>query len=105
MTEGTANSAAKMTAPTNDLRPFANPMDTPDTAGRIRFHRAPEIDEARRPGDAVGLTRMAALKPFYSSLTRSMRAFSWSVATLDVMATGARLGRGVVSVGESAARA
>jgi decaprenylphospho-beta-D-ribofuranose 2-oxidase len=40
-----------------------------------------------------------------AALEENDRAFPYSVATLDVTATGARLGRGVVSVGDHAARA
>jgi decaprenylphospho-beta-D-ribofuranose 2-oxidase len=39
-----------------------------------------------------------------AALEESDRAFPYSVATLDVTATGARLGRGVVSVGDHATR-
>ena len=42
------------------------------------------------------------LETMLAVLEENDRAFSWSVATLDVMATGARLGRGVVSLGEPA---
>ncbi len=45
------------------------------------------------------------LEGMLAALEESDRAFSYSVATLDVMATGARLGRGVLAAGEHATRA
>ncbi|HTA20157.1 MAG TPA: FAD-binding oxidoreductase, partial [Polyangia bacterium] len=45
------------------------------------------------------------LEAMLAALEENDRAYSYSVATLDVMATGARLGRGVLSVGEHATRA
>lgn len=45
------------------------------------------------------------LESMLAALEENDRAFPYSVATLDVMAKGARLGRGVVSVGEHATRA
>jgi decaprenylphospho-beta-D-ribofuranose 2-oxidase len=44
------------------------------------------------------------LEAMLAALEENDRAYSYSVATLDVMATGARLGRGVLSVGEHATR-
>jgi decaprenylphospho-beta-D-ribofuranose 2-oxidase len=48
---------------------------------------------------------VADLDTMLAALEEGDRAFPYSVATLDVMATGARLGRGVVSLGEHATRA
>jgi decaprenylphospho-beta-D-ribofuranose 2-oxidase len=45
------------------------------------------------------------LEAMLAALEENDRAFSYSVATLDVTATGARLGRGVLAVGEHATRA
>jgi decaprenylphospho-beta-D-ribofuranose 2-oxidase len=45
------------------------------------------------------------LDAMLAALEENDRSYSYSVATLDVTATGARLGRGVVSVGEPATRA
>ena len=45
------------------------------------------------------------LDAMLAALEENDRHFSYSVATLDVTATGPRLGRGVVSVGEPATRA
>jgi FAD/FMN-containing dehydrogenase len=45
------------------------------------------------------------LDAMLAALEESDRAFPYSVATLDVTATGARLGSGVVSMGDHAARA
>jgi decaprenylphospho-beta-D-ribofuranose 2-oxidase len=45
------------------------------------------------------------LEAMMAALEENDRSFSYSVATLDVTAKGARLGRGVVSVGEPATRA
>ena len=49
--------------------------------------------------------RVPDLESMLAALEENDQAFSYSVATLDVLATGARLGRGVVSVGEHATRA
>jgi decaprenylphospho-beta-D-ribofuranose 2-oxidase len=48
---------------------------------------------------------VADLESMLAALEENDQAFSYSVATLDVTAKGARLGRGVVSVGEHANRA
>jgi decaprenylphospho-beta-D-ribofuranose 2-oxidase len=48
--------------------------------------------------------RVDDLASMFAVLAESDRAFPYSVATLDVCATGARLGRGVVSFGDHAAR-
>ncbi len=48
---------------------------------------------------------VANLEAMLAALEENDRAYSYSVATLDVTATGPRLGRGVVSVGEPASRA
>jgi FAD/FMN-containing dehydrogenase len=48
---------------------------------------------------------VADLDAMLGALEENDRAFPYSVATLDVTAKGARLGRGVVSVGEHATRA
>jgi FAD/FMN-containing dehydrogenase len=50
-------------------------------------------------------TPVRDLESMLATLEANDRDFSYSVATLDVMATGARLGRGVVSAGEHATRA
>jgi FAD/FMN-containing dehydrogenase len=50
-------------------------------------------------------TPVRDLESMLATLEVNDRDFSYSVATLDVMATGARLGRGVVSAGEHATRA
>ena len=49
--------------------------------------------------------RVNDLESMLAALEENDRSFTYSVATLDVMATGARLGRGVLSLGEHAARA
>jgi FAD/FMN-containing dehydrogenase len=48
---------------------------------------------------------VADLDAMLAALEDNDRTFPYSVATLDVTATGARLGRGVVSVGDHATRA
>jgi FAD/FMN-containing dehydrogenase len=48
---------------------------------------------------------VADLDAMLAALEESDRAYPYSVATLDVTATGSRLGRGVVSVGDHATRA
>jgi FAD/FMN-containing dehydrogenase len=48
---------------------------------------------------------VADLDAMLAALEENDRTFPYSVATLDVTATGPRLGRGVVSVGEHATRA
>jgi FAD/FMN-containing dehydrogenase len=50
-------------------------------------------------------TPVRDLESMLTTLEVNDRDFSYSVATLDVMAMGARLGRGVVSAGEHATRA
>jgi FAD/FMN-containing dehydrogenase len=49
--------------------------------------------------------RVGDLEAMLAALEEYDRTFSYSVATLDVTATGPQLGRGVVTVGEHAARA
>jgi FAD/FMN-containing dehydrogenase len=49
--------------------------------------------------------RVNDLEEMLAALEENDRTFSYSVATLDVTAKGAHLGRGVVSVGEHATRA
>jgi decaprenylphospho-beta-D-ribofuranose 2-oxidase len=49
--------------------------------------------------------RVACLEAMLAALDENDHAYPYSVATLDVFATGARLGRGVVVVGNHATRA
>jgi FAD/FMN-containing dehydrogenase len=65
-------------------------------AARLRLRRI-ETTYFRQKAIRVG-----DLESMLAALEEQDRSFSYSVATLDVMAKGARLGRGVVSVGEHA---
>ena len=49
--------------------------------------------------------RADSLEAMFSALSEQDHAFPYSVATLDVFASGARVGRGILAVGEHATRA